>query len=268
MTSPPSRRPPSSGSRRIDKLLICLAFLLGAAHAEPAPVEVRVEDGVVDWSTREIRVLGVGTPTILSHTGSVTPQDPYLLARADAEERLRRVLVALPVDGRRAMDVEALAPLFETALQHWRADAPLYFSDGTLHLQGRASFAWGAALAGPPVPQAADAPTGLVIRLKQPMEPRLRLVLTGEAAPATPAGLPGDRKRLRQYLVQRFPTGQSLLEFGSLGGQLLIAECLDLIGEGIYLLDYLAHAPQLPVIAGAEQFFKAIAYHRISLYLT
>ncbi|MEZ4472550.1 MAG: hypothetical protein R3F60_17510 [bacterium] len=50
--------------------MICLIFRASAAHAEPAPVEVQVEDGAVDWSSREVRVNGVGTPTIPSHTGA------------------------------------------------------------------------------------------------------------------------------------------------------------------------------------------------------
>ncbi|MEZ4472551.1 MAG: hypothetical protein R3F60_17515 [bacterium] len=52
-------------------------------------------------------------------------------------------------------------------------DPPVYFSDGTVHLKGRASFAWGL-LRGPAHPPGGpEAPTGPVLLLKAPVEPRL-----------------------------------------------------------------------------------------------
>jgi len=166
--------------------------LVWAGSVAAAPVVRPLEDGQVNWSTREVQVNGVGTPVILSHTGGTTPRDPYEQARDDARQRLQRALGALPVDARPAGTVQALDAILASALQSFQSDPPLHFSDGTVHLRSTASFAWGAALAGPPIPQAPDAPTGLLVRLTGPMEPRMRLTLMAAGAPAVVAGLPGD----------------------------------------------------------------------------
>lgn len=170
----------------------CLLPLLLVSAACARPIIRQVDDGTIDWTAREVRVNGVGTPIILSHTGATTPRDPYEQAREDARLRLVRILDGLPVDGRKASDVEVLEAVFSSAVRGFRADAPLHFSDGTVHLPATASFAWGAALAGPPIPQPPDAPTGLVLKLAAPMEPRLRLTLSAPGAPTVVAGLPGD----------------------------------------------------------------------------
>lgn len=156
------------------------------------PVIQQVDDGTINWTTREVRVNGVGTPVILSHTGAATPRDPYEQAKDDARVRIARVLEGLPVDHRKASEVAALESIFSSTVRGYRADAPLHFSDGTVHLPATASFAWGPALAGPPVPQPANAPTGLVITLAAPHEPRMRLTLSAPGAPTVVAGLPGD----------------------------------------------------------------------------
>ena len=60
--------------------------------------------------------------------------------------------------------------------------------------------------------------------------------------------------------------GQALAEFVGLGRQLLIAEGFYIIRQGVYLLDDLAHALELPVIAGAEHGFKYFANHGVSTF--
>jgi len=122
---------------------VLAAPLLGAT-----PVTRPLGEGTVDWTALVVRVNGVGRPTILSSTGGLTPRDPYEMAREDAQARLGRVLARLPLDGElRLGDIEALATARQRALSGFTAAAPLYFSDGTVHLPARLSFEWAPAAA-------------------------------------------------------------------------------------------------------------------------
>lgn len=155
-----------------------------------APIVVEQPDGRVDWTTRTVHARGVGTPKILSHTGGITPVDPLTAAKADLKRRLGVLLKALPVDGRETVATRPRVDghLQKAAAQHV-ADKPLYFSDGTVHLPGAASFAF------PYAPRAVDplAPTGLIITLSADIDPRLRLTLTAPGVKPVAAGLPDDR---------------------------------------------------------------------------
>ncbi len=114
------------------------ALLLGAG-----PVIQTVEDGSIDWSNGEARVLGVGTPRILSATGSITAFDPFLKADQDARERLGRVLKALPLD---ASGRVGNTPDLAEAADRFALEAPLRkptaFSDGTVHQRGNGDILW------------------------------------------------------------------------------------------------------------------------------
>lgn len=155
-----------------------------------APIVVEQPDGRVDWTTRTVHARGVGTPKILSHTGGITPEDPLTAAQADLKRRLGALLKALPVDGRETV---ASRPRVDGRLLDAIAKAaaadPLYFSDGTVHLPGEASFAF------PYAPRAVDpeAPTGLIVTLSADIDPRLRLQLIAPGVPPVSAGLPDDR---------------------------------------------------------------------------
>lgn len=155
-----------------------------------APIVVTQPDGAVDWTTRTVRALGVGTPIILSHTGGVTPTDPLTAARTDLKRRLSRLLKALPIEGTATV---ASRPRIDgrlaKALDAHQPAEPIYFSDGTVHLPGAASFAF------PYAPRAVDpdAPTGLIITLSADIDPRLRLKLSAPGIAGVDAGLPDDQ---------------------------------------------------------------------------
>jgi hypothetical protein len=188
-TSPASRRRRSSGS---SAALLGL-LLLGAAPPEPV---VRItEDGVVDWSTRTVRAIGVGTPKILSPTGGITPRDPYVVAREDAKGRLERLLARVRVEpGTRLAGYEAVAERRASAIEQFTTQEALRFSDGTVHLPVTVPFDWvPSALVGrDPVKASEDAVvTGLVIRVEGKIEPRLRLKL-GAGKRSVGAGFPDD----------------------------------------------------------------------------
>lgn len=157
-------------------LALCLIILA-------APITVSGVDGEIDWTARTVRVLGVGTPRILSHTGGITPTDPMTAAKADARQRLRRMLGGLPDQ------TPAVRDRFRTAAENPRWGEPRYFSDGTVHQPAVASFGLAK------VPRAVDplAPTGLIIELSADIDPRLQISLLADGDAPVPAGMPTDR---------------------------------------------------------------------------
>lgn len=188
--------------------LIALALLWAPATLAD-PVVTRTDDGVIDWTHREVRATGVGTPRILSPTGALTPREPYDVARADAEARIERLLARLPVDAKRRLrEVDALDAQRAAATRAFTGDESRHFSDGTVHLPARASFAWvadgwpaeakrtanGAAgepappIVGPPAP----GPSGLIIELSGPVEPAVRLRLEPKGGAPIHAGTARD----------------------------------------------------------------------------
>lgn len=147
-------------------------------------------------------MVGVGTPKILSPTGGLTTADPYDAARADAQQRLTRLLAELPVDAqRRLKDISALDGRRADAVAAFSSEAAQHFSDGSVHLPARLSFDWApAAVPAPasaggaeaPAPPASG-PTGLVLVVKGAVRPALRVTLRDEEGSATAhAGLTGD----------------------------------------------------------------------------
>ncbi len=169
-------------------LLSALLLASGAGHQQALP------EGTVDWGRAELRVLGVGTPRVLSSTGSLTTADPYQAARRDARRRLQALLYALPVDRKRRLgDIEALSEKLKVALLDHRAGEARHFSDGTVHLPARLDFAWvPSALAdskeavSPP-----EGHTGLILRLTGKTKPSLLVrVQAGELEVS--AGRAGD----------------------------------------------------------------------------
>ena len=76
-------------------------------------------------------------------------------------------------------------------------------------------------------------------------------------------GLAADREGLRQDPVETFALLQALAELVAFCRQGAVIQGLDLVGEGIDLAHNLAQAFQLPLIAGAEDFFHCIGDHVI-----
>lgn len=157
-------------------LALCLIILA-------TPITVDSTAGEIDWTARTVRVLGVGTPKILSHTGGITPEDPMTAAKADARRRLQQVFKTLPDQTsvlKKRLGAAADAPIWGDAR---------YFSDGTVHQPATASFALAK------VPRAVDplAPTGLIIELSADINPRMRITLLADGDTPIEAGMPTDR---------------------------------------------------------------------------
>lgn len=176
-------------------------LLLGAALLGAGPVVQTVEDGVVDWSNGEARVLGVGTPRILSATGSITAFDPFVKADQDARERLGRVLKALPLDsGAVVGDRAQLADAADRFVLDIPLGRPMAFSDGTVHQRGSADILWLVGKSaqigwqGPPQVVATDAPVDAVlIVVEGAVQPALRVTLARpDGGYECSLGLPGD----------------------------------------------------------------------------
>ena len=186
-----SPRQPLSGNR-LSLIGVCIC-LLGAA-----PVESKTDDGVVDWSARIVRVVGVGTPNIVSNTGALTNDDLYKAARVDAEKRLRRALYQLPMgNGSRLGDLPALAPLLHKTVLRLVAKETLRFADGTVHLPVEASFAWVSERVGgrgrpSRAPTAPTEPTGIILELGSVVQPSIRALLVSANGLTVSAGTGTD----------------------------------------------------------------------------
>lgn len=171
------------------------AIIALAGAAPPGPVVRSSEDGVVDWTARVVRAVGVGTPKILSPTGSLTPRDPYVVAREDARARLGRLLARLRVEsGKRLSDYEELAERRAAALEGFTSTDAVRFSDGTVHLPVSVPFDWvPAAVVGhaPPAAPEDAVVTGLVVRVKGKVQLRMRVSLTAGKRSVL-AGFPDD----------------------------------------------------------------------------
>ncbi len=171
-----------------------LALLIAPALALAGPVQRVNDDGVIDWGSRTLQVTGVGTPRVVSPTGSLTPEDPYEVARRDARERLERLVARVRVGEKRVGAHEALRERVREVVEKYVAADPIRLADGTIHLPARVELGWiGEALAGVPAPAetASVDVTGLVLRLNGGLEPRLRVVV-GCGARKVQAGFPGD----------------------------------------------------------------------------
>ena len=80
-----SRRRPLSGN----KALVVVALVLGVGSVSfSAPIIQTNEAGTVDWTTGMIRVVGVGTPRVLSALAGVTDSDLSRAADVDGHSRL------------------------------------------------------------------------------------------------------------------------------------------------------------------------------------
>lgn len=185
--------------------LLILLGLVAVSHAGE-PVVTKTDDGVIDWTTRTLRAVGVGTPEIISPTGALTPREPYDVARDDAEKRIARLLARVPADGKRRLrDLDPLDDRREAVAKAFTADESRHFADGTVHLPASADFGWVAAAwptetpppaegegtpvaVGPPAPGA----TGLVIELSGPIDPAIRLALSTPAGVGLTAGTAHD----------------------------------------------------------------------------
>ncbi|MCA9546496.1 MAG: hypothetical protein KC613_18955 [Myxococcales bacterium] len=191
------------------RLAVMALALLGLA-ATPDPILQRDDDGTIDWTAAELRVLGVGTPRILSPNGAMTDGDPYEVAVADARQRLGRLLERIRVDAdRRLGRIPELGERRSQALDGLRSPGPQRFSDGTVHLVASLDLTWlpealGESppldaldtFVGPPLPDAivlADPrlPTGLILVIDGPLSPSLRLQIDRGDDPLW-VGLRGD----------------------------------------------------------------------------
>ena len=141
----------------------------------------------IDWTAGTLNVLGVGTPRILSPTGSLLDRDAIELAREDAFARLRRLLSALPRPEPVPVGPNPLIAAGDRAAPLTVFSEPLFFADGTAHMV--ASVSLSAAL-GHPVPP----PSVRVMRVQAPraFEPCVQLRLEDGTGAKTLAGLPGD----------------------------------------------------------------------------
>lgn len=200
MTSAASRRRRSSGSegrgvlRLFTGFFTAFALLAGPAVAAE-PVVTEHPDGVIDWTARRARVVGVGTPLILSPTGAVTRDDLHEKARADAAARMARLLRAVPVGGgQTAGQVAGLDAAREAATRAMQPGEAIDFSDGTVHEPVEAELAWVAAAwpaSEATVPRGEV--TGLVITLAGEAQPAARVELRGPDGARAMAGARGDR---------------------------------------------------------------------------
>jgi hypothetical protein len=156
-----------------------IGFVPSPAPAEPAP-------NGMDWGAGRLRVLGVGTPRLLSPTGSLLLEDATELARDHARRRLAEALLALPVaDG----DADARSARQAAAARVpglVRFGEPRAFSDGTIHLPAEVDVpaALGHGVAASEPEMALHAPPGFI--------PCLRLRLQRRDGTTSTAGLPGD----------------------------------------------------------------------------
>lgn len=161
------------------------------------PVETKTDDGVVDWSKRQVRVVGVGTPRVVSNTGALTDGDLYQAARLDAERRIRNLLKSLPVgNGTTLGDASVAAPQLHKSVVQLVAGATRHFSDGTIHIPAHASFDWVSVALGartkPAQKWADDAPTGLVLELTSAVEPTIQALLVSANGLTVSAGVQSD----------------------------------------------------------------------------
>jgi len=152
-----------------------------------APPKDALSTGAFDWARRRVRVLGVGRPIPLSPTASLSSKEFYQLARADALERMERALQALPLDADRLAGIFSKARIQEAALE-LEAVELLRFSDGTVHLHAELPFEVLLGVSSPPKAKGA----GLIIQLKGPPHPAVRLQLQDAAGARRWAGLPED----------------------------------------------------------------------------
>jgi hypothetical protein len=127
-------------------LPLLAVLLLGAG-----PVEERHGSAVIDWTERTVRVTGVAAARILSPTGSLVPQEPTELARADVVARLEAALGRVAVDAERlASSIEAVSARIPSEARTHEIGSIRQFSDGSVHVPASASFAWMAPVLGPP----------------------------------------------------------------------------------------------------------------------
>lgn len=156
-----------------------VAGLLAGPAAAPAPG--------VDWTAGVVRVLGVGTPRILSPTGGLLERDAIELAREDAFARLRKAIAALPRPADAPGGATPLAAAADRAVTLAVFTEPTFFADGTAHMT--AEVALFAAFGNRPAPAEAR-----VVRVEAPSGFAPCVELRLETAGAAPifAGLPGD----------------------------------------------------------------------------
>jgi hypothetical protein len=172
-------------------LAALLTLLWGSAAVAGPPVVG------MDWPTGRLRVLGVGTPRLLSPTGSLLLEDATELARAHARRRLAEAMLALPVPAGEAEGARQMAAGRAAGLV--RFGTPRTFSDGTVHLPAELDVFAALGHGSPPAEPAltVPAPVGFT--------PCMRLLLRGPVGEATGAGLPGDPTPHLRYV--HGPTG-------------------------------------------------------------
>ena len=79
-------------------------------------------------------------------------------------------------------------------------------------------------------------------------------------AEGAPGGLTGDRKCLRQQILERFSLTDALPELICLVGEIAVAEAFQALFEGGYRPDGFCHLPQKALIAAAEQASKNVGH--------
>ncbi len=164
-----------------------MRFALGVL-AMPLAVPTALNVGGVDFTRGAIAVNGVGTPHILSPTGSLLERDALELAREDGERRLRQAFDSLRLpDGRTGATDPRLATLRGQLWIRATLAPPKYFSDGTAHQPVELDLR--AALGAPTV--AGGTTLSLTAPAGFPPCLELRVEREGSGA-AFLAGLPGD----------------------------------------------------------------------------
>ena len=152
------------------------------AAAPEARVLTRQEEGVIDWSAREVSAVGVGAPRLLSPTGGLATEDLAAVALRDAARRLKALAAALSGEGGEGGEGPCGGRLEEVSARRAAESTPAArFSDGSAHI--RARLALPEALCGEPT----DLPLAWV---EAPAE-GLLLPLSGTQAATTTSGATG-----------------------------------------------------------------------------
>lgn len=184
-----------SGNNCLSAVLAAFGLLASVSAVIAAPLITEGAFGVVDWSSGEARVVGVGTPRLLSTTGGLTDADLREMAQKDAESRLTRAMLALPVSPQRTLArLPQWAAKVRQSVRRFRTQAIRSGSDGTIHLDARLTFEHlfsvvKPARATPGGQRDAQVPV-LRLRIGQAIEPCMRVVVRfGDEAPVL-FGLP------------------------------------------------------------------------------